>query len=80
MKGLGWPAETISSVLSIVAGILHLGQIQFEGQDMDGVNASVVTDKKGLATAARLMGVDVGMLETALTREAHLCTRTRNSN
>lgn len=67
MKGLGWPADTISSVLSIVAGILHLGQIQFEGQDMDGVNASVVADKKGLVTAARLMGVDVGMLETALT-------------
>jgi myosin-5 len=67
MKGLGWAAETINSILSMVAGILHLGQIQFEGQDMDGVNASLVGDKDGLATAARLMGVDFGMLETALT-------------
>jgi myosin V len=67
MKGLGWSQETVRCILSIVAGILHLGQIQFEGQDFDGVNASVVTDKNGLSIASRLMGVDIGMLETALT-------------
>lgn len=67
MKGLGWSDEIVAQILSIIAGILHLGQIQFEGQDMDGVDASVVTDKKGLAIAAKLMGVDVDMLETALT-------------
>eukprot|EP00545_Synedropsis_sp_CCMP1620_P000127 CAMPEP_0119012202 /NCGR_PEP_ID=MMETSP1176-20130426/6142_1 /TAXON_ID=265551 /ORGANISM="Synedropsis recta cf, Strain CCMP1620" /LENGTH=1668 /DNA_ID=CAMNT_0006965121 /DNA_START=239 /DNA_END=5245 /DNA_ORIENTATION=+ len=67
MKALGWNDQTVGEILSMIAGILHLGQLQFETQEVDGVDASVVTDKKGLAIAARLMGVDVDMLETALT-------------
>jgi myosin-5 len=67
MQGLGWDDATINEILSMIAGILHLGQLQFESEEVDGVDASVVTDKKGLAIAAKLMGVDVDMLETALT-------------
>lgn len=72
MKGLGWSDDTIELVLSIVAGILHLGQIKFEAEEKDGVDASVVAEKKILQSSARLMGVDIEMLETALTERVIL--------
>jgi len=77
MAGLGWSDATIAEILSIVAGILHLGQISFDEQEMDGVpDASVVSDRKALEIAAKLMNVDMGSLETALTEKVILARGT----
>jgi len=70
MQGLGWSDDTIAEILSIIAGILHLGQISFEEQELDGVHdASVIADRKTLEVAAKLMNVDIASLETALTEK-----------
>lgn len=66
MASLGWSPETIDTVLSIVAGILHLGQMQFDSEERDGVDASVVADENILKYAAKLLGVDLELFRAAL--------------
>lgn len=68
MKGMGWAEETIETVLMIIAGILHLGQISFDSvTNDDGVDAAVISDERNLLDTAELIGVDVEKLKTALT-------------
>lgn len=68
MKALGWSPEIIDNVLSIIAGILHLGQISFDAKETDGgVDAAVVADLKTMGSAARLLGVDLELFTSALT-------------
>ena len=68
MKSMGWSEEKIDKVLSIVAGILHLGQVKFEGTMSDGgQEVAQIVDEKTVADAAKLLGVDVDKLMTALT-------------
>mmetsp|Transcript_27750 Transcript_27750/g.40963 ORF Transcript_27750/g.40963 Transcript_27750/m.40963 type:complete len:1607 (-) Transcript_27750:96-4916(-) len=76
MKTLGWSDETIAEILSIIAGILHLGQISFDVEETDGVDASVISNRKPLEIAARLMHVDEDKLETALTERLILARGT----
>ena len=66
MRSLGWSEDTVDTVLAIVAGLLHLGQIQFDSEERDGVDASVVTDEGILSYAAKLLGVDIELLRQAL--------------
>lgn len=76
MKSLGWSDETIAEILTIVAGILHLGQISFDVEEMDGVDASVISNRKPLEIAAKLMHVEEDKLETALTERVILARGT----
>jgi myosin-5 len=59
MRKLGWSEETISGVLSMIAGLLHLGQIKFNSVEQDGLETAEVADEKMLAYASKFIGVDV---------------------
>lgn len=68
MRSMGWNEEKIDMVLSIVAGILHLGQVKFESKMGEGgQEICQIADEKTVADAAKLLGVDVDKLTTALT-------------
>jgi myosin V len=67
MRRLGWSEDTISSVLKLCAGILHLGQIQYNSVEQNGMETAQVADTKILHYAARLLGVDVDKMMVALT-------------
>lgn len=67
MRKLGWSQETIDSVLALIAGLLHLGQITFDSVEKDGLETAVVANEKILDHASRLLGVDKEKLRCALT-------------
>ncbi len=68
MRSMGFDEEMIDRVLSIVAGILHLGQVKFESKfNEGGQEVATIVDTKTVADAAKLLGVDVDKLITALT-------------
>lgn len=68
MRSMGWGEDRIDNVLSIIAGILHLGQVSFESKTNEGgQEIAQIGDEKTVADAARLLGVDVHKLITALT-------------
>ncbi len=68
MRSMGFDEEMIDRVLSIVAGILHLGQVKFESKlNEGGQEVATIADTKTVADAAKLLGVDVDKLITALT-------------
>jgi myosin V len=72
MRNLGWSQETIDSVMSLIAGIIHLGQISFNKRMDEASNLEVaeVADMKSIELCARLLGVDQEKLNTALTERA----------
>lgn len=75
MRSLGWDDAKIDTVLSLCAGLLHLGQVNFDSVENEGgQEVAVISDMKGLKSAATLLGVDAEMLKTALT-ERILVTR-----
>ena len=68
MSSMGWTDEKIDQVLSIVAGILHLGQVKFESKMSDGgQEIAEIADMKTVEDASKLLGVDQEKLVTALT-------------
>lgn len=67
MRRLGWSQETIDQVMAMIAGLLHLGQINFNAFEKDGLETAVVQDDKILGYASRLLGVDMEGLRIALT-------------
>mmetsp|Transcript_2679 Transcript_2679/g.7443 ORF Transcript_2679/g.7443 Transcript_2679/m.7443 type:complete len:1616 (+) Transcript_2679:509-5356(+) len=70
MRRLGWKEELIDQVLKLIAGILHLGQIQFDLVDKEGNDCSAVASEKILGYSAKLLGVDTEMMKVALTEKA----------
>ena len=69
MKNLGWTQETIDSVLALVAGIIHLGQVSFNKKmdEASGLEIADVADGDKLSLCSRLTGVDAEKLKVALT-------------
>lgn len=69
MKNLGWSQEKIDSVLALCAGILHLGQINFNSKidDASGMEIADIGDEKSLEASAKLLGVDLDKMRVALT-------------
>jgi len=72
MRSMGWHEEQIENVLRMVAGILHLGQVQFEAGESSGVEIAVIDDAMQTTVnhVAELLGVDVHKLQKALTERA----------
>eukprot|EP00751_Fragilariopsis_kerguelensis_P003632 CAMPEP_0170814840 /NCGR_PEP_ID=MMETSP0733-20121128/37986_1 /TAXON_ID=186038 /ORGANISM="Fragilariopsis kerguelensis, Strain L26-C5" /LENGTH=1580 /DNA_ID=CAMNT_0011173051 /DNA_START=245 /DNA_END=4987 /DNA_ORIENTATION=+ len=69
MSALGWTEETIDNVLSLIAGLLHLGEINFVSKESDsGLDAAGIEDPESVKRAARLLGVDIEKIEFALTQ------------
>lgn len=64
MDVIGISDEDQGSVLQIVAGVLHLGNISFDEQG----NYAVPSDDEFLAYPAYLMGVNDMLLKEKLTR------------
>ena len=68
MRSMGWDDEKIDHVLSIVAGVLHLGQVKFESKmNEGGQEVATISDEKVVSDASKLLGVDLEKLQTALT-------------
>jgi myosin V len=67
MRRLGWSEQTIDQVLSVIAGLLHLGQIHFNSVEKEGMETAEIAQDKILGYSARMLGVDVETLRTALT-------------
>jgi len=68
MRSMGFSEQKVDHVLSIIAGILHLGQVKFESKMSDGgQEIAQIADMKTVEDAAKLLGVDIDKLITALT-------------
>ena len=70
MDVVGLEAETVSSILRVVAALLHLGNVEFLPQDETNSHGSVACHLRrdpSAEAACRLLGVEVGTLEGALT-------------
>lgn len=72
MKSMGWSDEKVDDVLKIAAGIIHLGQVQFESGEANGVEIAVIDDDvmNTVTNAANLLGVELDALKKALTERA----------
>ena len=70
MKALGWCQLRIDEVLALMAGLLHLGQIQFHSEEVNGQDIAVISDDRTVQHAADLLGVHPDSLKSALTQRA----------
>lgn len=67
MKSIGWDEARIDKVLSLIAGLLHLGQVTFDSVENEGgQEVASITDEEELKSAAALLGVDEAKLRAAL--------------
>jgi myosin-5 len=70
MKALGWNEDLIDKVMSIIAGLLHLGQTSFiKKESASGQDAAGIEDMEALQRTCSLLGVDVDKLALALTQK-----------
>lgn len=71
MRSLGWNEEKVDTVLGLIAGLLHLGQVNFDAEERDGVEVGIIKEEneKEVSDAAELAGVDHDKLRTALTEK-----------
>ena len=74
MRAMNWREEKISTVLSLVAGMLHLGQISFNGVEGEGGEIAEIADLSVVELSASLLGVNLDKFKCALT-EKKLVTR-----
>jgi myosin-5 len=75
MRSLGWDESRIDTVLSLVAGLLHLGQVNFDSVENDaGQEIASISDPQIITNAANLLGVNEDKLKAALV-ERVLVTR-----
>ena len=68
MKALSWSEDKVNVVLKLVAGLIHLGQVNFDSVESDGgQEVSVIQDESVLQNAATMLDVDADKLKAALT-------------
>ena len=68
MTTLGWTEDKVEGVLKLVAGLIHLGQINFDATESEGgQEVSVIQDENVLQNAATMLDVDTDKLKAALT-------------
>jgi len=63
MKTIGFEEQSISGIFNVIAGILHLGNIEFDGKD----ETSSVTSEQALQDAADAFQVSPDILRKSLT-------------
>jgi len=69
MSALGWSDELIDSVLSLIAGLLHLGEIALTQKTAEsGLEVADIEDRDALERCAKFLGVDVDKMAFALTQ------------
>ncbi|GMH53810.1 hypothetical protein TL16_g01533 [Triparma laevis f. inornata] len=70
MRNLGWNLSTIDSVFSTVAGVLLLGQVEFEEEEIDGESKACIEQTKAVVEdICELWGVDLLRLTHCLTKK-----------
>lgn len=74
MRSMNWSEEKIDTVLTLVAGLAHLGQISFNSVEVSGAEAAEIADLKEAEKTAELIGVNFEQFSRALT-EKKLVTR-----
>jgi myosin I len=67
MRDIGLNNRSIEAVLRIVAAVLWLGNVDFVPARIDGADGCAIRDKAPLQTVCRLLSLEVGALEYALT-------------
>lgn len=69
MSALGWSDAVIDSVLSLIAGLLHLGETALVSKTSEsGLDVADIEDMEALKRTADLLGVDVDKIAFALTQ------------
>ncbi len=67
MRSMGWRYGKIDFVLSIIAGILHLGQVKFVGAvDGSGLEIAMITDMRTVEDCVNFMNVQQVHVQTWL--------------
>jgi myosin-5 len=67
MRSIGWDESKLDKVLSLIAGLLHLGQVNFDSVENEGgQEVASITDDTDVKSAAKLLGVDETKLRAAL--------------
>ncbi|XP_019850778.1 PREDICTED: LOW QUALITY PROTEIN: unconventional myosin-Id-like [Amphimedon queenslandica] len=66
LKILGLTVNEIETIWKLIASILHLGNLQFRDEDIDGVEGAVITSPDLVQTISSLLAVDPQNLEGAL--------------
>ncbi|ESO82465.1 hypothetical protein LOTGIDRAFT_134504 [Lottia gigantea] len=66
-KIIGFQPEEVKDVYSILAAILHIGNIVFTGKELNGEDKCIIDDDKLIFTVSRLLGIDKGELTETLT-------------
>ncbi len=56
MKSLGFSEQTMNSIWSVLAGVLHLGNIEFTAITNNGVENTSIGNKDPLMLAAKCLG------------------------
>lgn len=67
MESLGWDRSKTNAVLSIIAGLLHLGQITFDGIESGGQEIAQLSDIHNVSLVASHLGFSEEKLKIALT-------------
>ncbi|XP_017777144.1 PREDICTED: myosin-VIIa-like [Nicrophorus vespilloides] len=68
LKVLNFSDEDVSSMFSILAAILHLGNIKFKGVNVSNIETSQISDGNLCNKIAGLLGIDSKDLNTSLTK------------
>lgn len=66
MQHVGIKRKQMELVIQTIAAVLHLGNINFQGQTVGDAEGSTVKDRQSLEIACELLGLDVDRLEHAL--------------
>ncbi|EDW04273.1 myosin-VIIa [Drosophila grimshawi] len=68
MKVLSFKPDEVWCIFSLLAAILHLGNLRFKAIEVANLEAAEVDDPLNLQRAAQLLGLDTAPLNTALTQ------------
>jgi myosin-1 len=66
MRSVGWNNSQIQSLLSLVAAVLHLGNVTFKAKQVGGAEGSVVSNVASLKLFCTLTKIDYDVVERAL--------------
>jgi myosin-1 len=66
LRTVGWGNSQIQSLLSLVAAVMHLGNVTFKSKQVEGVEGSAVANKTSLECFCSLTKLDYQTVERAL--------------
>lgn len=67
MNSVGMKKKTVTSILSLLASILHIGNIKFKSIQVEGSEGSKLVSSDAMDNFCQLLGIDKAAVEHALT-------------